>query len=240
MLQKLHGVVLGTVRYSDKSNIVRIYTEQMGCRSFLVPVQRSRKSTVRQVLFRPLSIVEFEAEVRPHASIYPIKEARPQYLLQSLPYNPYKSAIALFLAEFLNSVLREEDVNEPLSAYLANSIRWLDASEENFANFHLVFLMRLSRFLGLYPNTEGYADGCVFDLLNASFVRVSPSHGRYLLADEAAQIRTLMRMNYETMHLFAMNRRQRGRCLEVICDYYRLHIPDFPELKSVSVLQELF
>ena len=44
-----------------------------------------------------------------------------------------------------------------LFAYLIHSIRWLDECENrSFANFHLVFLMRLSRFLGLYPNVDDY------------------------------------------------------------------------------------
>ena len=112
--------------------------------------------------------------------------------------------------------------------------------ETSFANFHLVFLMRLSRFLGLYPNVEEYSSSDYFDLLNACFVSSQPYHGMFVRPEEASHIRTLMRMNYETMHLFAMNRMERNRCLDIINEYYRLHLPDFPELKSLPVLQELF
>ena len=49
-----------------------------------------------------------------------------------------------------------------------------------------------------------------------------------------------MRMNYETMHLFGMSRAERTRCLTTINDYYSLHLPDFPILKSLEVLKELF
>ena len=62
----------------------------------------------------------------------------------------------MFLAEFLSHALREEGKNEPLFAYLVSSIRWLDACRSDYANFHLVFLIRLSRFLGFYPNLEVY------------------------------------------------------------------------------------
>lgn len=77
-------------------------------------------------------------------------------------------------------------------------------------------------------------------MLNASFVSARPFHGMFLYPQEASHISKLVRMNYETMHLFAMNRAERNRCLEIICEYYRLHLPDFPELKSLGVLQELF
>lgn len=240
MLQKHVGVVLHTVKYSDKSNIVHIYTEQGGRMSFLVPVQRSRKSTVRQVLFQPLSVVEFEADIRSRSSLHPIKEAKAWYLFQSLPYDPYKSAIGMFLAEFLYRALKEETTNLPLYAYLVHSVQWLDMCRESFANFHLVFLMRLSRFLGLYPNVEGYVAGDYFDLMNACFVPEQPCHGMFVRPPEASHICNLMRMNYDTMRFFPMNRMERNRCLDIINEYYRLHLPDFPELKSLPVLQELF
>ena len=50
MLQKLDGVVLHVVRYSDKSNIVHIYTCQHGSMSFVIPATRSRKSLVNGLL----------------------------------------------------------------------------------------------------------------------------------------------------------------------------------------------
>lgn len=240
MLQKYTGIVLHTIKYNDKSNIIHIYTETEGQMSFLAPLPRSRKSAVKPVFFQPLSIIEFEAEIRLKATLHPIKEARMRYLFHSLPYDPYKSAIALFLAEFLFRALREETENKQLFTYLLYSIQWLDTCESNFANFHLVFLMRLSRFLGLYPNTENYTEGCYFDLMNACFSPSKPMHGMFVSPEEAAHIRILLRMNYDTMHLFSMNRWERNRCLDIISEYYRLHLPDFPELKSLTVLQELF
>lgn len=240
MLQKLEGVVLHVVKYSDKSNIVHIYTRQNGSMSFLIPAVRSRKSLVNGVLFRPLSLVEVETDVRSRAALPAVKEARLSYPLETVPYDPYKLGIAMFLAEFLSYALREEGKNEPLFAYLSSSIRWLDACRVDFANFHLVFLIRLSRFLGFYPNLEDYREGDWFDMLNACFVASKPLHGMSLAPEEASHIRQLARMNYETMFLFGMNRLERQRCLTVMMEYYRLHLPDFPELKSLDVLKELF
>ncbi len=101
--------------------------------------------------------------------------------------------------------------------------------------------MRLSRFLGLYPNLEDYHTGDYFDLLNACFTSIRPQlHSSYINPEEAGRLRQLMRMNYETMHLFTMNRLERTRCLNIMNEYYRLHLPDFPVLKSLEVLKELF
>ena len=241
MLQKTSGIVLHTLKYKDTSIIVDIYTEVAGRASFVVSVPRSRKAAVKSVLFQPLALVELEADFRPTATIYKVKEAKSFYPFSTLPYDPYKSAIALFLSEFLYRAVREEAENRPLFAYLRHSIIWLDECGTGFANFHLVFLMRLSRFLGLYPNLEDYHKGDYFDMRNACFTPLRPQlHSDYIAPEEASRLTRLMRMNYETMHLFAMSRRERNRCLEIINEYYRLHLPDFPELKSLPVLQELF
>ncbi len=241
MLQKTKGIVLHTIKYNDTSIIVDMFTELSGRASFLVPIPRSRKAAVKSVLFQPLSFIEFEADFRPKASLYRLKEAKSFHPFSTLPYEPRKAAIALFLAEFLYRATRGESENPSLFAYLRHSILWLDECVSGFANFHLVFLMRLSRFLGLYPNLENYHEGDYFDLLNACFTSARPlSHSFYVSPDEAGRLRQLMRMNYETMRFFGMSRTERARCLTVIDDYYRLHLPDFPPLKSIEVLKELF
>ena len=241
MQQRITGIVLRTVKYKDTSFIADVYTDALGRASFMVSISRSRKSAVKPVLFQPLALVELEADIRPNTSIYKIKEAKSYYPFSSLPYNSHKSAIALFLAEFLCRAVREEVENRPLFAYLRHSIVWLDECQSGFSNFHLVFLIRLSRFLGFYPNLEGYTQNCYFDLLNACFTPFRPSgHSYYIGPAETTQLRNLTRMKYSTMHLFSMNRTERMRCLTIIEQYYRLHLPDFPELKSLEVLKELF
>lgn len=241
MLQKTLGVVLHILKYKDASIIVDIYTEVTGRASFIVALPRSRKTVVKPMLFQPLSLVELEADFRPNTTIYKIKEAKSFYPFSSLPYDPYKSAIALFLSEFLYRAVREETENRPLFAYLQHSIIWLDECRSGFTNFHLVFLMRLSRFLGLYPNLSNYDKGDYFDLQNACFTPLRPQlHSQYINPEEASRLSMLMRMNYETMHLFTMSRVERARCLLIMNEYYRLHLPDFPVLKSLEVLKELF
>lgn len=241
MLQKTRGIVLHALKYKDTSLIVDIFTEMSGRVAFLVPVSRSRKAAVKASLFQPLALIELEAELRPNATLQKLKETKTFQPFTSLPFHPIKSTIALFLAEFLYRAVREESENRPLFNYLLHSICWLDSCERGVANFHIVFLMRLSRFLGLYPNLEGYSRGAYFDLLNACFTPLRPMHHTHFLApEEASRLLQLARMNYDTMHLFRMTRAERARCLSLLDDFYRLHLPAFPELRSLEVLKELF
>jgi DNA repair protein RecO (recombination protein O) len=205
-----------------------------------VSIPKSTKAKIKKQLFQPLSILEIEFDSRPKVQLQKLADARLASPFSSIPFQPHKLSISLFLAEFLYYALRGEQQNEHLFDYVTNSLLWLDGQQDRFSNFHLVFLMRLSRFLGFYPNLDNYVEGCYFDLRAATFCTVPPLHRDFLQPDEAAKLQLMMRMDYPTMHLFRLSHHERNRLLEVAVTYYRLHLPSFPELKSLPVLQQLF
>ena len=278
MQETLRGIVLRTVSYGDTSLIVDLFTESHGRMSFMASTLRAKRS-VRSVSFwQPLSMVEFSAELLPNGGKLPRpSDVRTYYNYIDLPFSPIKSTLALFLAEFLSAALREEKENTPLYRYIESSLQWLDLADSpaSIANFHLAFLMHLSRFIGIYPNLDvsGHLNltpnpplsavnsplstvhcplstlnsplstlnsQLYFDLLAGTSCDRQPSHAHFLRNEEARVLPVLFRMNYPTMHLFRLSRRERQRILHVLNEYYRLHVPGFPELKSLEILQELF
>lgn len=146
----------------------------------------------------------------------------------------------MFLSEVLFHATRNEQKNDALFLFLWNSIQWLDGALGNYANFHIVFMIRLALFLGFAPNVAKEDGENVFDLQEGRFVPFVPSHANYLSQEDSLRIKNLLRLHYETMHLYTMSRMERNKCVEVILKYYKLHVPNFPELKSFSVLQALF
>ena len=162
------------------------------------------------------------------------------FIIVDLPFSPYKLAMSMFLAELLGQATRNEQVNVPLFSFIEESVAWLDHAQGNYANFHIVFMVRLTFFLGFSPNLESGAHGDFFDLEEGRFVSFVPTHVHYLNKEDSLRMLGLLRLSYETMHLYTMSRLDRNRCVEVILQYYRIHVPGFPELKSFSVLQELF
>lgn len=241
MQQTTRGIVLRTIKYKDSSLIADVYTDVRGRCQFMLRVPKTGRAKVLPVLFQPLAILEMEIDVRPHATIYKVLEAKTLTPFSDIPFNPYKQTIVMFLSEFLTRALREEERDLPLFEYLRNSISFLDGAIQGFSNFHIVFLLRLSRFLGIYPNFENYHEGDYFDLLNACFVGSQPlTHPHFLSVQESSYVPQLSRINFETMHLFRFSRTERNRMLTVLNEFYRLHLPDFPELMSLQVLRELF
>ena len=240
MLTKTQAIVLHSLKYGETRMIVDMFTRQFGRLSFIVSMPKTAKSKMKKQFFQPLSLLEIETDVRPKVQLQKLSDVRLASPFTSIPCHPHKLSMALFLAEFLYYALRSEQRNELLYDYVESSIQWLDGQDDRFANFHLVFLMRLSRFLGFYPNLDHYQAGDYFDLRESEFLPAPPLHRDFLYPEEADKVQLMMRMDYPTMHLFRMSHQERNRLLEVTLIYYRLHLPDFPEMKSISVLQELY
>ena len=254
MLVKTEAIVLHSFKYGESRLIVEMFTRQEGRLSFAVPIPKTAKGKLKKQYFQPMTLLEVECDVRQRNQLQKLKDARLLTAYASIPFSPEKLAIALFTAEFLYHALRSEQQDELLFTYISNSMQWLDAAPAGYANFHLTFLMHMSRFLGFYPNLnltpnpspnspkrEGsFGDKLFFDLREARFCNTAPLHRDFLQPEEAGMIQLLMRMDFPTMHLFRLSHQERNRIVDVLVQYYRLHIPQFPELRSLSVLQELW
>lgn len=219
MIEKTRGIVLHTLRYGDAKVIATLFTETRGAVSFAVRVPHTRRSALQNVLLAPLSMLELDMDYQESARLQKLVDVHVDEPFRSLPYHPMKQTIALFLGEFLYYALREEEPNPDLFVYLRNSLLWLDERDEGYANFPLTFLIRLSRFLGVWPDTEEAQTG--------------------LPEQEKALVPVMLRMDFATMHLFRFSREQRARMLQVLNDYYRNHVPHFPELRSMAILREV-
>ena len=240
MLVKTKAIVLHSFKYGESRMIVDMFTEEAGRLSFIISIPKTSKGRIKKQYFQPMTLLEVECDVRQNVQLQKLKDAHLLTAYTSIPFSPEKLALSLFIAEFLYHALRSEQQDRLLFAYVCDSMQWLDTVEVGFANFHLTFLMRMSRFLGFYPNLDDYVDGCVFDLRTATFSLQVPTHRDFLDSYDSQLIHTLMRMDFPTMHLFQLSHHDRNRITEVLLHYYRLHIPQFPELKSLGVLQELW
>lgn len=240
MIEKFEGVVLRTIKYSDNLMITDIYTRQQGRRAFLLPVTHSKKARVRNVLFQPLSMVSFTAPQRGTKRLVRITDAQPYMLYSSIPYDVVKSSIALYIAEVLTYALREEECDDALFTYIDRALVWFDAATEGYADFHLVFMAQLLHFLGIAPNLENAAPNSYFDMQAGGLVREHPLHPHFLMPVATLSFIRLFGSDFLSVRALALNGALRGRFLAVLEEYYRLHIPDFPALRSGDVLRELF
>ena len=164
--------MLHSFKYGESKIIVDLLTEWCGRMSCIATLSKSNKGKLKKQYFQPLTLLEVVTVTKPHVQLAQLKEARVNIPFVSIPFHPYKLSIALFTAEFLRLATKNEQTDPLIFNYAINSIEWLDRCTGSVANFHLVFMMRLSRFLGFYPNMEiiGKAIGliCVRDASVAS------------------------------------------------------------------------
>lgn len=237
---KTNAIVLRTVRYGERSIIVDMLTSAAGRVSFAVRIPKTKRGKLQKQFFQPMSVIAVDYDSRPRLSLQHLRDVRVALPLPSVKTVPAKMCLSMFLAEFLSYVSRDEQQGEPMFGFVVSALRWLDAASQGYANFHIVFMMRLSRFVGFMPNLDGWRKGSVFDMREGRFVSVVPLHSDYLSPSDSEYVMQLARMGWRNMHLFRMGRAQRNHIAELIIRFYRLHVPGMPELKSFGVLKEVF
>ena len=233
------GIVLRCVKYDDKSFIAHVFTASHGHVSFMINASRGKRSGANARLFQPLSFLAFQWDAKPNATLHRMKEVRLLFVQQEIPVDPVKRYVAMMLAEFMAHALGGEAENPDLYIYMEHSMQWFDAAQEGFANFHLVLLLKLARFLGIAPNVEEYVQNCSFDLTSGHFVSAGIASELMMDERDAELLCRLSEANYASMVEIAMSRHDRARLIRYLARYFSLHIPGFPAIKSLDILQEV-
>jgi DNA repair protein RecO (recombination protein O) len=240
MYIKTAAIVLHRLPYGDRSSIISLYTAEKGRIDCIVYGTKGPKAGIKRALQEPLSLLELELEILPGRELHRVVESKTHSTITFLAAHPIKSALAFFIAESLYRIFRETQVDRALYEFVEHSVITLNHAEVGFANFHLVFLLQMTRFLGFYPNLESDFPIAFFDMVNGVFTSSKPQHSSFLSPEESKLFHKLMRMDYANMHLFEFSRQERVLILEQILLYYRIHLPEFGSIHSLSVLSELF
>lgn len=238
MLFKTKGVVLHTLNYSENSIIIKAYTENDGLQSFIVKTGRSKKSPIKSGLFQPLSVLCMESYQSKNQGLHHIKEVSVAVQLMNIYYDTRKSAIAFFIAELLLSSIREEEKNKSLFDFIFNSIITLDQKESRVSDFHLFFLIDLTRFLGFFPNNN-YSDKFqIFNLNEGCFQEYIPEHSHYIKNELSQYLYFMMEENRrEEIKLSSTFRKE---LIKKLLEYYSIHLNGFKKLRSHIVLEDVF
>lgn len=239
MLSKSNIIVLSKIKYKDYDLIVRTYNKNRGAISYLIKggLKSSKSSRAKSVYFQPLMQLSIEENYRPGQSLHYLKEVKSNYIYRTLYTNVYKSSIVLFLSELMANVLKEEEKNEDLYNFIETTFQYLD-NEDNFANFHLLFLLKLSRYLGFQPESPKQSK-YFFNLQTGSFE--AESAGRYTISGKKlTRLKSLLGINFDDLYLIKMNTQERQEFLDVLLLYFELHLEGFRKPKSLTVLSEIF
>jgi DNA repair protein RecO (recombination protein O) len=236
MLVKTKAIVISSLKYQEKSLIVKCFTQSDGLKSYFVQSAfSSKKNNQKIAYFQPLTILEIEANHKNKGTLEHFKEIKLASAYQTINVDIIKSTIVIFLSEILHYSIQEEEKNEHLFTFLETALLWLDTHDET-ANFHLILLLEITKFLGFYPdNSEN--DFLFFEMTEGIF---SPFQGISCLSEhETFLFKKLMNLKFESdQKVFAGIERQ--ILLKILLDYYSIHLDGFKKPKSLDVLKEVF
>ncbi|MFS4454581.1 DNA repair protein RecO [Maribacter sp. 2304DJ31-5] len=232
------AIVLSSIKYGDTSLIVRAFTASDGLKSYLIKgILTSKKGRLKSAYFLPLSQLELVANHRNKGTLESIREAKVHYHYQTLHTDITKNAMILFLAEMLGNSVHEEEANPALYQFLEATLQWLDTHNE-IANFHLYFLLSLTRYLGFYPDTDQMEAG-FFDLLEGEFTN-APSLNPMIAGENLLYFKSFLGTNFDAIHRIKMKKTNRQELLKSLVVYFELHLQGFRKPRSLAVLNEVF
>ncbi len=230
---KSEGIVLKSLKYSETSLILDIYTQEKGLQSFIVSGVRKAKSKMANV-FSPMNIIDLVA-YNSNDKLSRIKEGTYAYTFANLNMDVVRSSIGVFLIDLARSCIKEKEQNEGLYHYLKNELVELDTHPKDIANLPLRYCISMASHLGFSLSSDYHPERPFFDLGSGQFIEDDIRRKYTLDEEKSLQLHSLM-SHSPTLRL---TRPQRAELLDDLIKYYKIHVEGFHELRSLNVLRTI-
>ncbi len=232
------AIVLSSLKYGDTSLIVKALTASDGLQSYLLKgVLTSRRGKLKAAYFQPMMQLEIVASHKYKGTLESIREARVSYPYRSIHTDITKNSIALFLAEMLVHSVGEGEQDSALFEFVEAAMQWLDTHDQ-ISNFHLCFLLQLTKFLGFFPDVS-HMEAAFFDLQEGEFVN-RPGLNPVLQDNTIVHFKKLLGTNFDSIHTIKVSKKERQDLLQNLVVYFELHLHGFKRPRSLAVLNEVF
>lgn len=208
-------IVLGTTKVGESGIVVHTLSREYGRRGFMV---RSGKKA-GMALFLPMNVLEADVVENPKSDLWTIRNISLKEGLTSVRENLYKNTMTLFLAEVLFRTLREGMAEDGLYEWCIGSLLALNAMESDFSNFPVRWLMELAGAMGFRP---GFDDIAPFAKENLK------------------EMKLLLNADFSESMLIPLNGATRNALCEELLQYLSYHTEYPVQVKSLSVLRELY
>jgi len=225
MLQKTKAISLSYIRYKESSIIAKFFTEQFGLQSFVVNGVRSPKSKMPAGLFQPLQLLDIVQYFNEKKELHRLVEIKPAVALIDLPFNPVKSAIAIFSAELVSKVIREGQANPKLFDLVWNWVIALDEKKLKFESLHLFLIWQMLQPLGIKP-------GNWQDIFEDTGIPGS------LSTDDGNVFFGSIEKGNEALH--SLSNSNRKLIMDALLAYMQKHLEGLGKLNSISILKDVF
>ena len=227
MLYTTQGIVLSYIKYRETSIIAKIFTEALGLQAYIVQGVRTKKSKYNVALFQPLTLLDMVVHHKKRGGIQRVAEIQRYTPHGDILADVKKATIAIFLAELLSKVIREEERNEKLFDFLWKALIRLHAQTDGYEFFHLTFMLQLSHYLGFGISTAQDVYTQLHRLGKTWEIDQETLEGLHVL------------LTGKVDKCVRMNRAVKRRVTASIIKFYQLHIDTLDTFRSMKVLQEI-
>lgn len=219
---------------------MHVFTRDFGRKPYFLRGLSKKKNSPRSILF-PLSILELQVTDRDNKSLQQINEVSMHKPTFELLSNPVKSSIAIFLNEVLHRSIEVNYHNEVLYDFLENAIQLLDSCS-NVKNFHLWFMLELSKYFGFYPmkKSELCSAKFQFELESGTFTDIGGCSGAFIDVSAAAVLDEVLGMKFDKLSSLIISSFDRKALLHGLVDYFIIHVPSLKRVSSLEVLETVF
>ena len=220
MTYKTKGIVLNFIKFKESSIICKIFTESFGLQSYIVNGVRSSNKT-KMSLFQPLTILDLVVYNKSSVNIQRLKEMKIDVIYMTNHTDIKKISVCIFLSELLSKILSNEPNQNQKFNFLYNSFLIYDGLEKNIKNFHIQFLLKLTKFFG-------------FQISDSSQITKA-----YLNKKEQNDfVMDCISMDYNSK--IHSNYSERNDVLNSLIIYFSQSLGVNIKLKSLQVLKEVF
>ena len=232
MLLSTPGLVLHTTPYADTSVIAKVFTRQLGVRSYIIKGVRSRTGRVKQNMLQPLSSLDMVVYDNHHNDLNHIRELSSRHPQQSS--DPVELALRFFMTEVLYRALHEEEPMQGLWDYVEEACEKIQKDERK--DLPIAFLLNVSHYFGIEPMDNHGNGRPYFDLQQGRFV-VEPTETT--LSQDLSLMLHYYLHNLSSPQFPPYTSTERSKLLDALIAYFQLHLSGFRNFNSHEILHTI-
>ncbi|MDR2085116.1 MAG: DNA repair protein RecO [Bacteroidales bacterium] len=240
---KTQGIVLKTFPYSETSCIARVFTPHHGVIPCLIKGIRTKTAKNKLIYFKELSILNLELKKHKNSEFYNVIDVKIDYVYafyMTFSHDINKSCVYLFINELVNKCVKDESQSKELYDYIFSALMEMDNCKLISPDFHVVFTIQLLKYLGLAMNFDNLSRSSVFNIPEGILTESTPEHDLYIPPKYVNIIKGATEQKLNDRIIGCDSNEIRRNILNYLQLYYRYHIPNFKDIKSIVILRKVF
>jgi len=239
-LVKTRGIIFKSVKYSESSLILDVYTEELGLRSYIVKGVRSKSGKNLAGHFQLMQVLDMVVYNNEAKALNYIKEYSLHHVYLNLPFDIKRSSVGVFMIEVARKSIKEREKNQRLFDFIMEGISRLEHDgHDRLLYLHLKFMVELSGYLGFFPQGRHSPETPSFDLKEGTFTNYS---GHLYTIDEpfSRSFSQIIETDWTFINTLQIDKIHRNALLDKLLEYYQYHLDIQGSFHSLDILKEVF